>query len=91
MESRFGILEGVIRTRVGYAGGKTDAPTYRHMGDHTETVQIDYDPGRITYEELLKIFWESHDPESRPYSVQYKNAVFFHNAAQEEGRRQVKG
>lgn len=84
MESRFGIVQGVVRTRVGYAGGTTEAPTYRHMGDHTETVQIDYDPRRISFEQLLEIFWESHDPTSRPYSVQYKNAVFFHSPEQEQ-------
>ena len=45
----------MIRTRVGYAGGRKADPTYRSMGDHTETVQVDYDPGRITYGQLLEI------------------------------------
>lgn len=76
------MIEGVIRTRVGYAGGRAEAPSYRSMGDHTETVQVDFDPDRISYEELLKIFWESHDPESSVRSAQYKNAVFYHNAEQ---------
>ena len=74
----------MIRTRVGYAGGQVDAPNYTNIGDHTETVQLDYDPGRITYAQLLDIFWESHRPTGRSWSRQYMNAVFYHN---EEQRR----
>jgi peptide-methionine (S)-S-oxide reductase len=76
----------VIRTRVGYAGGRKDAPTYHSMGDHTETVQVDYDPERITYRQMLDIFWKSHKPTSGRWSRQYMNAVFYHN---EEQRRLV--
>lgn len=57
-------------------------PDYSHIGDHTETVQIDFDPKRITYGDLLRIFWESHQPDQRSWSRQYRNAVFFHNEAQ---------
>ena len=84
MESRFGIIEGVIRTRVGYAGGQMDAPNYSSIGDHTETVQVDYDPKRITYVQLLDIFWKSHRPTKRPWSRQYMNAVFYHNEQQRQ-------
>ncbi len=52
----------MIRTRVGYAGGSEENPTYYDLGGHTETVEIDYDPTRISYEELLAIFWDSHNP-----------------------------
>lgn len=62
------------------------APTYRKMGDHTETVQVDYDPQRITYTQLLDIFWKSHEPTHGSGSRQYMNAVFYHN---EEQRRQA--
>ena len=72
----------MIRTRVGYAGGLKPAPTYRKMGDHTETVQLDYDPQRITYNELLDIFWESHRPTRSNWSTQYKNVIFYHNDQQ---------
>ena len=72
----------MIRTRVGYAGGRKDAPTYHSMGDHTETVQVDYDPERITYTQLLDIFWKSHKPTARLWSRQYMNAVFYHNEQQ---------
>jgi peptide-methionine (S)-S-oxide reductase len=72
----------VIRTRVGYAGGTTANPTYYDLGDHSETVQIDYDPAQITYEELLEVFWDSHDPEIPPFSKQYMSFVFYHNDEQ---------
>jgi methionine-S-sulfoxide reductase len=67
----------VIRTRVGYAGGTRENPTYHKLGDHTETLQVDYDPAKISYEKLLEIFWQEHDPTSRSWSAQYKAAVFF--------------
>ena len=70
-----------MRTRVGYAGGKRRAPTYYKMGDHTETIQIDFDPGQITYDELLAIFWSSHDP-TRQGHVQYRSIVLTEGAAQ---------
>ena len=63
-----------------------NAPTYRKMGDHTETVQVDYDPQRITYAQLLDIFWKSHKPTRRSWSRQYMPAVFYHN---EEQRQQA--
>jgi hypothetical protein len=52
------------------------------MGNHTETVQIDYDPTRLSYQKLLEIFWSSHTPTSQAWSQQYKAAVFFHNEKQ---------
>jgi len=72
----------VIRTRVGYAGGAKENPTYHNLGDHTETLQIDYDPSKISYEKLLELFWEEHDPTSRSWSRQYKAVVFHHNEEQ---------
>jgi peptide-methionine (S)-S-oxide reductase len=84
MESRFGIIEGVIRTRVGYAGGQMDAPNYSNIGDHTETVQVDYDPRRITYAQLLDIIWKSHRPTKQSWSRQYMNAVFYQNEQQRQ-------
>jgi peptide-methionine (S)-S-oxide reductase len=72
----------VVRTRVGYAGGTQKDPTYYNLGDHTETIQIDYDPTQVTYEELLSIFWDSHNPAKPPFSVQYKSIIFYHNEEQ---------
>ncbi len=75
-------MDGVIRTRVGYAGGKKKDPTYRSIGDHAETIQIDYDPGQITYKDLLLVFWQSHDPTYKSWSRQYMSAIFYHNDEQ---------
>ena len=77
-------MEGVVRTRVGYTGGTKDNPTYRSLGDHTETLEIEFDPERISYEELLGVFWAGHDPTSRPYSRQYMAAAFYADEAQKE-------
>lgn len=78
------MIKGVIRTRVGYAGGKKPDPDYGNLRDHTETVQIDYDPRQITYAQLLDIFWRSHSPTDRSWSRQYMNAVFYHDETQEQ-------
>jgi methionine-S-sulfoxide reductase len=72
----------VIRTRVGYTGGTKVNPTYHALGDHSEAVEIDYDPSVVTYGELLEIFWKSHDPGSRSWSRQYRSAIFYHNDEQ---------
>lgn len=74
----------MVRTRVGYTGGASENPTYYHLGDHTETVQIEYDPTRISYQELLDVFWAGHDPSSPPRSRQYASIIFYHN--DEQGR-----
>ncbi|EEG76567.1 Methionine sulfoxide reductase A [Dethiobacter alkaliphilus AHT 1] len=66
---------------MGYAGGSKKNPSYHNLGDHTETIQLEYDPRQITYAQLLDIFWESHNPAlARP--VQYTSIVFFHNEEQ---------
>jgi peptide-methionine (S)-S-oxide reductase len=72
----------VIRTRVGYAGGTTSNPTYYNIGNHSETVQIDYDPTLISYEELLAVFWKTHNPVYKLYSEQYKSIIFYTNEEQ---------
>jgi len=57
-------------------------PTYHSLGDHSESVEIDYNPAIVSYQDLLKIFWEGHDPGARPWSTQYKAAIFYHNDEQ---------
>lgn len=76
-------MPGVVRTRVGYAGGTKKDPTYRSLGDHTESFQVDFDPAKVTYERLLEVFWQGHDPAHAAYSRQYKAVVFFHDDEQE--------
>lgn len=72
----------MLRTRVGYAGGTSESPTYYSMGDHTEAFSVDFDPKVITYEDLLKKFWDGHRCERVNFSTQYKNAIFYRNEAQ---------
>jgi len=72
----------VIRTRVGYAGGTKENPTYYSLGDHSETIQIDYDPTQISYKQLLDVFWASHNPIYKPWSRQYMSIIFYHNEEQ---------
>ncbi len=67
---------------MGYTGGSQPDPTYRQLGDHTESFQIDYEPTRISYEALLRHFWKEADPTERPYSRQYMSAVFYESAEQ---------
>ena len=67
---------------MGYAGGRQTDPVYHRMGDHTETLQVDFDPTRIRYESLLMHFWESHDP-TRRRPTQYKSIVFYHDETQQ--------
>ena len=71
----FSKLDGVIKTRVGYTGGTTLNPTYHNLGDHTETVEITFDPSKISYETLLDHFWKQHDP-TIPQVKQYRSAIF---------------
>ena len=72
----------MIRTRVGYTGGRKLNPTYYSLGDHTESFQVDYDPTQISYQQLLDIFWDSHNPTRGAWSRQYRAAIFVHNEAQ---------
>jgi peptide-methionine (S)-S-oxide reductase len=72
----------VWRTRVGYAGGSTESPTYRNIGDHTECFGVDFDPTEISYDDLLQLFWSSHDPTHPSYSRQYTSLILAHDGEQ---------
>jgi len=74
----------VTATRVGYAGGTTLDTTYRAMGDHSEAVQVDYDPSLISYDELLAEFWASHRPTRPATSRQYASIIFYSTDAERE-------
>ncbi|XP_024085857.1 peptide methionine sulfoxide reductase isoform X2 [Cimex lectularius] len=82
-DALFGATPGVIRTKVGYSGGTKENPSYRNLGDHTEAIQIDYDPKMIQYETLLDIFWQNHDPTAKS-KLQYTSFIFYHDQEQKE-------
>jgi peptide-methionine (S)-S-oxide reductase len=92
VEGAFRKIEGVASTTVGYAGGSFKDPTYKDVCSgktgHAEVVQVEYDPSRVSYEELLRVFWNIHDPttlnrQGPDIGTQYRSAVFFHNPEQE--------
>lgn len=98
-EKEFWQIDGVYSTAVGYAGGTTPNPTYNEVCSgrtgHTETVQVVFDPARITYPELLRIFWESHDPtqgmrQGNDVGTQYRSAIYVSDAAQEQAAKDTR-
>ena len=99
VEAEFEKTKGVIKTTVGYTGGKTKNPTYEQVctdkTGHTEAVQIIYNPKQITYEQLLKIFWMIHDPTQKnrqgpDIGIQYRSVIFYHNEEQKQIAEQSK-
>lgn len=73
---------------MGYTGGRHPNPSYHDLGDHTEALQVDFDPEQITYEALMECFWEGRDHDRRAFSVQYRSAVWFADEAQEASARE---
>jgi peptide-methionine (S)-S-oxide reductase len=92
-ERKFWQQPGVYSTSVGYQGGHTPNPTYEEvcsgLTGHAEVVRVVFDPRLVSYEQLLRLFWESHDPtqgmrQGNDVGTQYRSAVFVHDAAQRE-------
>ena len=81
-DSRFGALEGVVRTRVGYAGGLAEGPTYDVIGDHTESVEIEFDPSKISFRQLVELYSGSPNVRRKPWKRQYRNVFFYRDEAQ---------
>ena len=91
VEAAFRRLDGVLKTRVGYAGGAVDHPTYKQVCSdrtgHAEVVEVTYDDEQVTYEQLLAIFWAEHDPtqvnrQGPDVGSQYRSVIFVHDAEQ---------
>jgi len=72
----------VVATRVGFTGGTTENATYRNIGDHTEAVELEFDPSVTDFKSLLDIFWSGHDSTVPAYSRQYMSAIFCHGDEQ---------
>nr|WP_226006746.1 peptide-methionine (S)-S-oxide reductase [Natrinema salinisoli] len=84
-DATFGAMDGVVRTRVGYAGGTKPDPSYEVIGDHSEVVQLEYDPEQLSFDELLDRAFEEHDPYQQPGKRQYQN-ILFTETAEQHGR-----
>jgi len=92
VEAAFRQIKGVVSTAAGYMGGTLASPTYQdvctdHTG-HAEVVQVEFDPAQVSYQDLLRVFWENHDPttlnrQGPDVGTQYRSVIFFHTPEQE--------
>jgi peptide-methionine (S)-S-oxide reductase len=99
VEAAFQKLKGVTSTSVGYMGGHFPNPSYldvlSRITGHAEVAQVEYDPSKVSYEELLDVFWNIHDPtllnrQGPDRGEQYRSVIFFHNPQQEEAAKRSK-
>lgn len=99
VEALFRSVPGVLEVTSGYTGGHTVNPTYKEVcgnrTGHAEAVELVYDPARVSYAELLRLFWENHDPttlnrQGPDVGTQYRSAIFYHNPEQEAQARASK-
>jgi peptide-methionine (S)-S-oxide reductase len=98
-EAIFEQLDGVLKVTSGYSGGQTLNPTYKEVctgkTGHAETVQIVYEPGKISFDELLEVFWQVHDPttlnrQGADVGTQYRSVIFYHNEEQKQKAEKYK-
>jgi peptide-methionine (S)-S-oxide reductase len=96
LEEAFRQMTGVVSTRVGYMGGAKEHPSYEevcsHTTGHAEVVEVTFDPGQVSYDKLLRVFWDCHDPtqlnrQGPDIGTNYRSVIFFHTPEQEARAR----
>ena len=99
VEAKFRMLDGVVETTVGYTGGHVENPTYQmvcgHKTGHAEAVLVEFDPDKITYQALVRAFFELHNPTTRnrqgfDIGDQYRSAIFYHSPEQQQTAEKIK-
>jgi peptide-methionine (S)-S-oxide reductase len=99
IEAAFRRVPGVLDAAVGYSGGRTENPSYQDVctdtTGHAEVVQVTFDPEKLSYDQLLDVFWTIHDPtqvnrQGPDYGKQYRTAIFFHSPEQEAAAKKSK-
>ena len=99
VEALFRQVKGVVNATVGYTGGHTQNPTYEqvcaHTTGHAEAVRVEFDPAQVSYDQLLEVFWNNHDPTTRnrqgpDVGSQYRSAVFYHTPEQRAAAEAMK-
>jgi peptide-methionine (S)-S-oxide reductase len=99
IEAAFRRVPGVLDAAVGYSGGQTQNPSYQEVctdtTGHAEVVQVTFDPEKVSYDQLLNVFWTIHDPtqvnrQGPDYGAQYRTAIFFHSPEQEAAAKKSK-
>lgn len=99
VEAAFRQAKGVTNTAVGYMGGTTQNPSYEDVcyrnTNHAEVVQVEFDPAQVSYDELLNVFWQNHDPtqvnrQGPDTGTQYRTAIFYHTPEQQQAAQASK-
>jgi len=99
VEEEFLKIKGVVKTTVGYLGGDKENPSYEDVCSgktgHAEVVQVEYDPSIVSYDELIRVFWEIHDPtafnrQGPDVGSQYRSVIFYHSPQQEKKAKKAK-